>query len=176
MNTKPEDIRLTQSFFTRDVLKVAPDLLGCYLVRNNHSGTDRYLITEVEAYRGEEDKACHAKIGKTPRTKVMYENGGILYVYLIYGIHWMLNVVTAEKDNPQAILIRGTKEVSGPGRLTKKLEIDGSFNGVNIARSELIWIEQSELKDKKVVTGPRVGVDYAGDYYSKIPWRYILRF
>ena len=116
MNTKPEDIRLTQSFFTRDVLKVAPDLLGCYLVRNNHSGTDRYLITEVEAYTGEEDKACHAKIGKTPRLKVMYENGGILYVYLIYGIHWMLNVVTAEKDNPQAILIRGTKEVSGPGK------------------------------------------------------------
>ena len=99
----PGERKLDADFFKRDVLEVAPDLLGKQLLLNKQS----FVITEVEAYRGEEDKACHASKGRTQRTEIMYHAGGVIYVYLIYGVYWMLNFVTGERDNPQAILIRG---------------------------------------------------------------------
>ena len=108
--------RLPSDFFLRDVLVVAPELIGKRLVRRWPDGTSNsYIISETEAYRGGEDKACHASKGKTPRTEVMFRKGGILYMYLIYGMYWMLNVVTEQRDVPQAVLIRGLKELSGPG-------------------------------------------------------------
>ncbi len=117
-------IRLSRDFFTRDVLVVAPELVGKSMAVNlPGSAAVRYMITEVEAYRGSEDLACHASKGRTPRTEIMYSNGGHLYIYLIYGMYWMLNVVTGEENNPQAVLIRGLKEFKGPGRLTKSLGI-----------------------------------------------------
>jgi len=174
LNTKSKKNRVPREFFIRDVLDVAPEILGYKLVQKNQNSITAYSISEVEAYRGEEDLACHARRGKTPRTRVMYETGGVLYVYLIYGMHWMLNIVTGEKNNPQALLIRGLKGVSGPGRLTNALDIDGAFNGLDITSSEKIWVEKNYIENKRVTTYPRIGVDYAGEYYSNIPWRFVL--
>lgn len=166
--------RLQHDFFVRDVLEVAPELLGKNLVRKVDNQIEKYLITEVEAYRGEKDLACHASKGRTPRTEIMYHNGGLVYVYLIYGMYWMLNIVTSVNETPQAVLIRGIKGFNGPGKLTKKLNIDKSFYGEDLINSERIWIESNEdFNDIKIKTTPRIGIDYAGDWKHK-PWRFII--
>lgn len=163
-----------ENLFSRDVLEVAPWILGKHLVRKFDDGTIiRLPITEVEAYRGEEDLACHASKGKTPRNQVMYESGGLLYLYFIYGMYWMLNIVTGEKDNPQAILIRGIEGFNGPGKLTRKLELDKKFYGTNICISPQIWLEDPGIIAKYQTT-PRIGIDYAGDWKLK-PWRFLLK-
>lgn len=168
--------RLQKNFFARDVLDVAPDLLGKYLVRSADNGSSqKYLITEVEAYRGEEDLACHASKGRTPRTEIMYHEGGHIYVYLIYGMYWMLNIVTAKKDVPQAVLIRGIEGFDGPGKLTKNLQIDKSFYGEDIISSQRLWVESAEkLPEIKIKTTTRIGIDYAGEEYKNKPWRFVL--
>lgn len=97
--------KLSARFFQRDVLEVAPDLLGKILVRKFDSGNEhRFRITDVEAYRGEEDKACHASRGRTAHTELLYGEGGKIYVYLIYGMYWLLNFVTGDKDKPQGVI------------------------------------------------------------------------
>ena len=103
----------------------------------------------------------------------MYSDGGVLYIYLIYGIHWMLNIVTSIEDNPQAVLIRGISQTSGPGRLTKDLGIEERFNGVVYCRAENISLEKKESRPN-FITGPRIGVEYAGEYWANKPWRFIL--
>ena len=135
----------------------------------------KYIITEVEAYCGEEDLACHASKGRTSRTEIMYHEGGHIYVYLIYGMYWMLNIVTGKTNNPQAVLLRGVELFDGPGKLTRHLRIDSSFYGENLNTSERIWIE-SDLKNPTVNfhTCPRVGIDYSGEIWRNKPWRYIL--
>jgi DNA-3-methyladenine glycosylase len=164
--------RLQLDFYTRDVLIVAPELLGKELVIANKDGSvNRFCIADVEAYRGEEDKACHASKGRTGRTDIMYHSGGNLYVYLIYGMYWMLNIVTGKENDPQAVLIRGVEKISGPGRITKTLGIDRSFNRESLIESDRIWIENTDLKPQ-VSTGPRIGIDYAGDYWKNVPWRF----
>ena len=166
--------RLDHSFFHRDVLKVAPDLLGKYLVRRFHNGKiAKYKITEVEAYSGEEDLACHASKGRTPRTETMYLPGGVLYVYLIYGMYWMMNIVTGPPDHPEAVLIRGIADYNGPGKLTRHLNLDKSFNGEDLTISSRIWIEDTGIRPA-YTTSPRVGVDYAGDYWKSKPWRFVV--
>lgn len=168
--------RLTTDFFRRDVLDVAPELLGKYLVRKFEDNTiHKYLITEVEAYRGEEDLACHACKGRTPRTEIMYHQGGYIYVYLIYGIYWMLNFVTGDENNPQAILIRGIEGYNGPGKITKNLVIDKSFYGENLITSERLWVEHpTKPLEINFKSAPRVGIDYAGNIWKNKPWRFIL--
>ncbi|MBE0654774.1 MAG: DNA-3-methyladenine glycosylase [Bacteroidales bacterium] len=165
--------KLQADFYLRDVLEVAPDLLGKRLVicGSEHSGV--YHITEVEAYRGREDMACHASRGMTPRTEVMFREGGLLYMYLVYGMHWMMNIVTAGTGIPQAVLIRGLDKVSGPGRLTRQLGLDRSFNGESLVQSERIWLEDAETPSN-ILTSPRIGIDYAGEPWISIPWRYYL--
>jgi DNA-3-methyladenine glycosylase len=166
--------RLNTDFYIRDVLEVAPELLGKTICRQFDNGqTGRYIITEVEAYNGIEDEACHASKGCTPRTDVMFREGGLVYVYLIYGMYWMLNVVTSETNNPQAILIRGIEGYNGPGKLTRQLRIDNSFYGEDLARSKRIWIEDHK-QTPPYTTGPRVGIDYAGTYWRNIPWRFTI--
>ena len=166
--------KLSRDFYIRDVLELVPDLLGKDIVLRLDDGAFiRRQITDVEAYRGQEDKACHASKGKTRRTSVMFEEGGSLYVYLIYGMYWMMNIVTGDRDNPQAALIRGVADISGPGRLTKSLFIDGSFNGEDLTTSNRIWLEDKGLKPL-FKTGPRIGIDYAGDYWKSVPWRYYI--
>jgi DNA-3-methyladenine glycosylase len=131
------------------------------------------MITEVEAYRGNKDRACHASKGRTARTEIMFHEGGKLYIYLIYGMYWMLNIVTGEKDIPQAILIRGVDNYPGPGKLTKFLRIDKSFYGEDLITSERIWIEDPGTTHN-IKNGFRIGIDYAGEYWKMRPWRYYL--
>jgi len=166
--------RLYKQYFTRDVLDVAPDLLSKVLVvRSNDNHERRFVITETEAYRGSEDLACHASKGRTKRTEVMYHEGGRLYVYFVYGMYWMLNIVTGNENDPQAVLIRGLDKCSGPGRVTRLLGIDRSFYGEDLSTSGRIWIEDSGIKPV-YNTGPRIGISYAGEYWKNKPWRYYL--
>ena len=167
--------RLGYDFFQRDVIEVAPALLGQILVCKLPDGSsERRIITETEAYNGEDDLACHASKGKTERNNVMYERGGLIYVYLVYGMYWMLNIVTGKINQPQAVLIRGIEGYNGPGKLTKFLQTDKSFYGEDLTTSVRIRIEPS-LKKHSYVTTPRIGIDYAGEYWKNIPWRYVLK-
>jgi len=166
--------RIPNEFYRKDVLEVAPSLLGMHLVRALPDGCiEKFIISETEAYKGSVDLACHASKGLTKRNRVMFEKGGLLYMYLIYGIHWMMNVVTGDDGAPQAVLIRGLKEIYGPGRLTKRLSIDGSFYGEDLLSSERIWIEP-RIGDVDIQTGPRIGIEYAGEYWKNVPWRFFL--
>jgi DNA-3-methyladenine glycosylase len=164
--------RTDPSFFQRDVLSVAPELLGKIIVRDFGNNDPRfYVITEVEAYRGEDDLACHASKGRTKRTEAMYALGGSLYVYLIYGMYWMLNIVTGKENEPQAVLIRGIDACSGPGRVARELRIDKSFYGEALLSSCRIWIADSGLKPE-YHQGPRIGIVYAGECWASMPWRF----
>jgi DNA-3-methyladenine glycosylase len=166
--------RLSRGFFIRDVLEVAQELPGKTLVVILPDGTPgKFRITEVEAYRGAEDKACHACKGRTPRTEIMFHEGGRLYVYLIYGMYWMLNIVTGKENDPQAVLLRGIENITGPGKLTKALAIDKSFYGEDLVTSGRIWIEDTGF-NTFVKTGPRIGIEYAGEYWKSRPWRYFI--
>jgi DNA-3-methyladenine glycosylase len=164
--------RLNRHFFQRDVLLVAPDLLGKLLCRQFSNGsTVKYAITEVEAYRGEEDLACHAAKGRTKRTEVMYGNCGYIYIYLIYGKYWMLNFVVANVGDPQAVLIRGIQGCSGPGRLAQLLGIDETFYAEDLITSCRIWLEDSGARPN-YSTSKRIGVEYAGKVWGQMPWRF----
>ena len=166
--------RLDRSFYSRDVLEVAPELLGQQLVKVASDGTrSSYVITETEAYRGGDDLACHASKGRTPRTEVMFGEGGHLYMYLIYGMYWMMNVVCGPEGAPQAVLFRGLREVSGPGRLSRLVEVDRAFYGEDLVSSDRIWIEHSG-PPPSYTTGPRVGIDYAGEPWKDMPWRFLM--
>jgi DNA-3-methyladenine glycosylase len=166
--------RLSRNFYIRDVLDVAPELIGKTLaVTTGNNIIRRFMITETEAYRGTEDLACHACRGKTPRNGIMFGQGGMLYVYFVYGMYWMLNIVTGEKDNPQAALIRGIEGFSGPGKLARELGIDRSFYGEDLTISERIWIEDRVLKPG-FKSGPRIGINYAGEIWKNKPWRYYI--
>jgi DNA-3-methyladenine glycosylase len=127
------------------------------------------MITEIEAYDGPNDKASHACRGKTERNKVMFGEAGNWYVYFTYGMHWMLNIVTGPKDYPAAILIRGTKEISGPARITKFLKIDKKFNGKSASKKSNLWIEDRgiKIKSSQITAAKRIGVDYAGNWANK---------
>lgn len=164
---------LTEDFFSRDALEVAPDLVGKIIARRLDDGTVlRERITETEAYRGAEDKACHASKGRTPRTELLYGESGIIYVYLCYGIHWLMNVITGEKEFPQGVLIRCGEVHNGPAKLTKYLQVDRSFNGERICSNKRIWLEDDGFRPK-ITTAKRVGIDYAGEYWKNIEWRFI---
>jgi DNA-3-methyladenine glycosylase len=166
--------RLKSDFYKYDAVTVAEKLLGKILVRKYDDGVEiRYRITETEAYLGEEDKACHASKGRTPRTDIMYSDGGKVYVYLIYGVYWMLNVVTGDVDQPQAVLIRGIDKIIGSGRVGRELRMDKSFYGENMMISDRIWIEDAP-DEMRFDTAARVGIDYAGDVWRDKPWRFIL--
>ena len=161
---------LSSDYFRQDVLFVAPSLIGKYL----NVGKNKYMITETEAYRGEEDMACHASKGRTARTEVMYFVGGHIYVYLIYGMYWMLNIVTGEMENPQAVLIRGVEGYNGPGKLTKALGIDKRFNAKQLSIKTGLWIGESGQK-VQYITSKRIGIDYAGDEWKNKLWRYTIQ-
>ena len=166
-------MKLGKEFYMQSALTVAPALLGkriCHRTESGHilSG----VITETEIYFGENDTACHASRGKTPRTQVMYEAGGIAYVYLCYGMHHMLNVVTGKKEHPEAVLIRGIADFPGPGKLTKALSITRTLNGVSFTDSDILWIED-EGNTPDFLTAPRVGIDYAAPEDRNRPWRFV---
>ncbi|HKB56032.1 MAG TPA: DNA-3-methyladenine glycosylase [Lacunisphaera sp.] len=164
-----------KSLQTRKTVALARSLLGKVLVRRLADGTvARHRLTEVEAYDGERDLACHACKGRTKRTAVMYQPGGVWYVYLCYGVHEMLNLVTGPAGYPAAVLIRGVAGIAGPGRLTKRLQIDRSQNGAAAGRKSGLWLEDDgfAVPRRLIKSGPRIGVDYAGPVWAGKPWRF----
>lgn len=168
--------RLQKSYFQNpDTLFLAKDLIGKTLVRNFEGDSIfRSRIIETEAYMGSEDLACHASKGRTPRTEIMYAEGGVVYVYLIYGRYWLLNFVAGIKDHPHAILIRGIEDCSGPGRIGDLLQLDKSFYGEDLDRSNRIWIEDSTLSGEIIQT-PRIGVENSGEVWRNKPWRFLAK-
>lgn len=166
--------RLDAAFFHRDCLDVAPDLVGKWLFRRLSDGTIlKVRIAETEAYRGEEDKACHASKGRTPRSEMLYRESGTIYVYLCYGMHWLMNVVTGETNEPQGVLFRAGVGYPGPARLTKYLQVDKSFNGDSFITCPDLWIAE-DGSTVTTHTDTRVGVEYAGEYWKSRPWRWVL--
>lgn len=166
---------LPSDFFARPVVEVAKDLIGTSLVRARPEGMQTAIITEVEAYDGPLDKASHVRFGETPRTKLMYGPAGFYYVYLCYGTHWLLNIVTGEEGYPAAVLIRGAGEWKGPGKLTKALDINGGFNGKPVQRETGLWVAKSaNLIDSSLIQkGPRIGIDYAEEW-KDAPYRFYI--
>ncbi len=153
---------------------VARILLGKVLVRTVRGRRTEHVITEVEAYDGERDLACHASKGRTKRTEVMYAPGGVWYVYLCYGVHEMLNLVTGPADYPAAVLIRGVAGIAGPGRLTKALTIDRRLSASAAHPDSGLHVEDHGVVVPKrlVVATLRIGVDYAGPIWAAKKWRF----
>lgn len=186
---------LSQTFFDRPVLRVAPELLGKVLVRRRGGKCIAAIITEVEAYDGPEDKASHAHRGRTTRNAPMFGPAGHWYVYLVYGMHWMLNMVTGPVGYPAAVLLRGVVAYchpepcvipsvveghviglwNGPGKLTRALHVDRTFNAKPATEAAGLWIEDRGIIVPRaaVQRAPRISVDYAGAWAKK-PYRFIL--
>lgn len=192
---------LSRSFYHKDTLEVARGLLGCFLVRKIGRRVIRARIVETEAYVGEDDLACHASKGRTKRTEVMYGEAGHAYVYLIYGMHHCLNIVTEAEDFPAAVLIRAVDIVSspvilgpfgggqasrddkkkkvavktdGPGKLCRFLTIDRSLNGWDVTKGEKLWIESGQSSSGETISvTKRVGIDYA-KHCREYLWRFVL--
>jgi DNA-3-methyladenine glycosylase len=160
----------------KNTVALARWLLGKHLVRATPAGPVARLITETEAYHSARDRACHASRGRTPRTETLFAAGGVWYVYLCYGVHDLLNLVTGPRDFPAAVLIRGVEGCSGPGRVTRALGVDRRLNGAACAPASGLWIEDRGFRVPRgaITAGPRVGVDYAGPVWAKKPWRFRL--
>jgi DNA-3-methyladenine glycosylase len=171
---------LEQSFYVRDTLAVARELLGQKLVRRLQGGVLSGLICETEAYLGSTDSASHAFKGKTPRNAVMFGPAGVAYVYFVYGKHHMLNIVTGKIQDPQAILIRalipleGVKRMQrnrgpegkdltgGPAKLCQALAVNTALNGWDLTAGKKLWVEASSpVPERYIKKGPRLGIDYA---------------
>ncbi|MFH0820563.1 MAG: DNA-3-methyladenine glycosylase [Candidatus Peregrinibacteria bacterium] len=167
-------IVLDHHFFNRPTLTVARELLGKFLVSEKNGVKTALMICEVEAYDGHEDRASHAHRGKTERTKVMFGPAGYWYVYLVYGMYWMLNIVTGPKEYPAAILIRGAGEFDGPGKLTKAIGVDKTFNEKPAVRKTGLWIEDRGITVTSIKKTARIGVGYAGSVWSKKPYRFLV--
>jgi DNA-3-methyladenine glycosylase len=170
--------RLKRSFYARPALEVAPELLGKLLVRRVDDREMVARIVEVEAYMGLDDQASHARRGPTPRSKIMFGPPGYAYVYMIYGMHHGMNVVTDIDGVASAVLIRGVEPLrgidaptDGPGKLCKALAIDRSLNGEDLVRGAHIFIADDGTPPLAHVTSTRIGVDYAGECAKK-PWRF----
>ncbi len=171
VRTDIEPRPLPRTFFTRSALVVARALIGKCLVRELPDGEQKvWPITETEAYIGAHDLACHGRFGLTPRTAVMFGPAGVWYVYFIYGMYWMLNVVTNTPGHPAAVLIRGAGPANGPGKLTKQLGITRAENGLAVEPASQLWIADAGLSvpQRELVRTPRIGVDYAGEWRDKL--------
>jgi DNA-3-methyladenine glycosylase len=172
---------LKRSFFQKSTVKVAQNLLGCFLVRRIGRKILRGRITGTEAYVGLNDKASHASRGRTPRTEIMFGGAGYFYIYLIYGMYYCLNVVTEKVGYPAAVLIRGVevdnkdvKLLNGPGKVCRYFKIDKRLNGKDAVIDKNLWFEAGKPnKSSKIRAAKRIGVDYAGKWQHK-KWRFIL--
>ncbi len=169
---------LKEDFFRRSSLEVAEGLLGKFLAGRIAGKEISFRITETEAYGGPEDLASHASRGETPRNKIMWEEGGVFYIYLVYGVHYMINIVTGKKGYPSAVLIRGVEEAEGPGRVARLFKADKNLNGKKVSPETGLWIEEEEENGGKrkiiIKKTPRIGVDYAGPVWSKKLYRFLI--
>lgn len=183
---------LPRKFYNRPTLTVARELIGARLVRILDGEKLVGLITETEAYISQQDLACHAKAGLTPRTAVMFGPPGHAYVYFTYGNHWMLNVVTEKEGFPAAVLIRaiqpvegaevmsarrGGRDTFGPGKLTQAMGITKSENGADLTETGSgLWIEAGRrVPDSAVTIGPRVGLNSTPEPWLSKPWRFLVK-
>lgn len=168
---------LKTDFYDRDTVTVTRELLGKVLCRRSGDHTQRLIINEVEAYDGESDLACHASRGRTARTEVLYGPPAHWYVYLCYGVHWMVNVVVGAEDYPAAVLLRGAGDIVGPGRLTRRLQINADLNTLPISRRSGLWIEDHGLKVQPcdIVATPRIGIDRVPEPWRSMPYRFVLK-
>lgn len=185
--------RLPRSFFNRNTVTVARQLIGKKLVRIEDGQRISGIITETEAYRSEDDLACHARAGRTPRTEVMYQQPGIAYVYFTYGMHWLLNFVTENESFPAAVLIRGihptegleiiaqrrqgrprAQWTDGPAKVCQALGVDKKFNGMDTCSPEaMLFVEEGKaVPDSCVTFSPRVGLNNVPEPWKSIPWRF----
>lgn len=168
-------MKLGHEFYLMRATKAAPLLCGKLLCVKNADGTvTKRRITETECYFGEEDTACHAHHGRTKRTETLYSEGGIAYVYLCYGIHELLNVITGCRNHPEGVLIRGVEGANGPGRLTKMLGIDRTFNGLSFTDSDVIWCEDDGFTPE-ISASARIGIAYAEEADRERPWRFTVK-
>lgn len=188
--------KISLSWYQReDVVRIARELLGKVLCTHVDGRTVKGKIVETEAYSGNDDKACHANNQKmTMRNRVMFEAGGIAYVYLCYGIHHLFNVVTNRKGNADAVLIRAVEPLegidamltrrkmkkmekrltAGPGVLSQAFAIDPQAYGASLDGNR-VWIEEADpLPDAEIISSPRIGVAYAGEDAKK-PWRFYIK-
>jgi DNA-3-methyladenine glycosylase len=194
-------MKLSKEFYRQNTLKVAQELLGKKLVHNNNGTILSGIIVETEAYMGPQDKAAHSFGGKkTERTKVMFEPGGISYIYFIYGLYYCFNVVTAKENDPQAVLIRALEPLegledmamirykknfaelkkreiinltSGPSKLCSALRLDKTLNGVDLT-SGVLYIEKVNYPSFEIVKTTRIGIDYAEEA-KEYPWRFYIK-
>ena len=172
----PRPAVLPAAFFDRPADRVARELLGGVLaVRGADGRIARHVVHETEAYLGGHDLACHGSKGLTARNAVMFGPAGRWYVYLCYGMHWMLNVVTGAPGVPAAVLIRGAGGFVGPGRLTRGLGIDRRFDGRPAGRATGLWFEAAPVAVPRrlVARTPRIGVGYAGEW-ADAPLRFVV--
>jgi len=195
----PAGKRLPGSYYqSLEVTKLAKDLLGKYLVTEIDGHHCSGIIIETEAYRGPDDRACHAYNNRrTPRTEVMYETGGVAYIYICYGMHHLMNVVTGPKDNAHAVLIRALEPTEGievmaarrhmkgtdirltkgPGALSLAMGLTSELSGTSLISSfTRVWIEDRGLKisAQEICSGPRIGVESAGEA-AMWPWRFFVK-
>jgi DNA-3-methyladenine glycosylase len=166
--------RISKEFYQQSSIVIAPKLLGKFLCRRINDNIMKFRITETEAYYSENDTACHAHKGRTNRTKIMYENGGIAYIYLCYGVHYLFNIVTGKANLPEAVLIRSIEGYDGPGKLTKALYIDKTLNSENLITSNELWLEDDGYS-VEYATSPRIGINYATTEYRNIEWRFYIK-
>jgi len=175
--------RLGRGFYSRNALVIAKKILGKYIIRCFRGRKIIGKIVEVEAYYSARDRASHAFGGKrTKRNRAEYLRGGHVYIYLVYGMHWQFNISTGPADHPECLLIRAVepvkgfsgREASGPGKFCKAFHLNKSFYGEDLTSSKRLWLEDNPEK-VRVKRGPRIGIDYAGPYWSKVPWRFYIK-
>lgn len=173
-------VTLPLSFYARPCLKVAKELLGKYLIYDRPEGIAIGLIYETEAYLGVTDQASHSYKGRTARTDIMFGPAGIAYVYLIYGLHHCFNVVVDRPQTGAAVLIRSVKAIEGltgrtdgPGRLCKAYGITRGHNGLSLTNGPLRIAEIKNQPEPRIISQPRIGIDYAGADKDK-PYRFTI--
>ena len=189
-------MKLDYDFYQKDAVQAAKNLLGKIIVRKYEGKTIKVKIVDTEAYMGAQDKASHAYNNKkTKRTETMFAEGGLAYIYLIYGMYYCFNIVTAEEDNPHAVLIRAVEPVdgleiikenrkiksnkvetltNGPGKLSQALKIDKSLNGCDLVKSNQLYLLDNQVDDFIMEKVPRVNIDYAEEYKDK-KWRFYIK-
>lgn len=188
-------MKLPRTFFARDTVTVARELLGQRLVRVQAGRRLSGIIVETEAYVGESDLACHARVGRTRRTEVMYGPPGCAYVYLNYGLHWMLNIVTERNGFPAAVLIRAIEPAegvevmrrrrgnaperqltNGPGKVAQALHITGSLHGHDLcARDAMLFVERAgSVAESDILARPRIGIHSVPEPWRSLAWNFRL--
>lgn len=167
-------LHLKKDFFTQNAYTVAQQLIGKWICRSIDGKVQKFQITETECYIGSCDTACHAYKGKTARTQIMWHEGGVCYVYLCYGIHWMLNFITGKEGEAEGVLIRGIRGANGPGKAAKAMQIDKSLYGESLLTKGNIWVED-DGNIYRFTSSKRIGIGYASEEDRNRLWRFEMK-